>query len=367
MIKTLPLESIHKELGAHFFEFAGWKTPMKYTSSLKETLAVREAAGFFDVSHMARFIIEGRDALAFLNWATTSNLLVEEGRTRYTLTLNYEGGIKDDNVAFLIEPILFIVNAANREKIFNWFNSLVEDRGLNVEVKDVTEETVMIAVQGPLAREKVHEILKTEIKMRKFRVREIEIEGERVLVSRTGYTGEDGYELIFWNVDLAEKFVRRLVKLGIMPCGLVARDILRLEAGLVLYGNDIDEKTNPLEAKLDFAVDMKKEFLGKDALERADIERLRVGLLSEDKKAPRRGNEILNSQGEVVGVVTSGTYSPTVKRGIGMGYVKEEFTDLGTELIVKGVREIRVRVNKMPFYDETKYGWRRASKPRVTS
>ncbi len=332
---------------------------MKYTNSIKEAMAVREDAGFFDVSHMARFVLRGRDALKFLNWATTSNLMVEGGRTRYTLTLNELGGIKDDNVAFLVDPLLFVVNAANREKILNWFGHLLGNSDFEVKVEDVTEETIMVAIQGPRARQKVHQILGFDVKVKKFRVREVEHRGKKVLISRTGYTGEDGYELIFGDVELAEEFVRSLVSQGVRPCGLVARDILRLEAGLVLYGNDINEETNPFEARLDFAVDMSKEFFGKEALINREVEKVRVGLLSEGRSAPRPGNVITNLKGEEVGFITSGNYSPTVRRGIAMGYVIKKYSEEGTELLVKGVKEIKVRVHKMPFYDEDKYGWRR--------
>lgn len=362
----LPLDGLHRELGAKFFEFAGWEMPMKYSNSLKETLAVRNFVGIFDVSHMGRFLIKGDQAIEFLQRATSNNLEIADGRTRYTLTLNEGGGIKDDNVAFKISDklVLFVVNASNREKIWNWFQELLSQWNLRVELSDETFKTVMIAVQGPKARELVHDVLGAEFHIMKFRVAEHVHDGVRFIISRTGYTGEDGYEIVTWNLDWAESLFRRLVKGGALPCGLVARDILRLEAGLVLYGNDIDEDTNPFEAGLDFAVDLDKEFfVGKSSLiniKDADRKRIRVGLLSKTRNSPRRGDGIYKD-GEKVGLVTSGTFSPTLGKGIGMGYVSPNLAKPGEELVVKGVKEIEVIVSKMPFYDETKYGWRRST------
>jgi len=362
----LPLDGLHRELGAKFFEFAGWEMPMKYSNSLKETLAVRNSAGIFDTSHMGRFLLRGPHAVDFLQRATSNNVKISNGRTRYTLTLNPEGGIKDDNVAFKLsdEFILFVVNASNREKILRWFEELVSEWDMNVELSDETFKTVMMAIQGPRARDLVHEVLGKRFDLKKFRVEESVHKGVRFIISRTGYTGEDGYEIVAWDIRWAESLYRELVSKGAVPCGLVARDILRLEAGLVLYGNDIDEGTNPFEAGLDFAVKLDKEsFIGKDALMRIKeegVKRKRVGLLSESRNSPRKGDRILKD-GEEVGVVTSGTFSPTLGRGIGMGYIPPELAKEGEELIVRGLKELRVRVSKMPFYDESKYGWRRSS------
>ncbi|HDI74305.1 MAG TPA: glycine cleavage system aminomethyltransferase GcvT [Candidatus Korarchaeota archaeon] len=365
-MRRLPLDHLHRELGAKFFQFAGWEMPMKYTNSLKEVLAVRNSVGVFDISHMGRFMLQGPDALEFLQRATSNNMRISNGRTRYTLTLNESGGIKDDNVAFKLsdDKILFVVNAANREKIWSWFRELLSRWNLDVRMKDETLKTVMLAVQGPEARELVHKVLGTTFDLRKFRVTEVTHEGRKYVVSTTGYTGEDGYEITIWDIEWAEKILRSLLEEGASLCGLVARDILRLEAGLVLYGNDIDEKTNPLEARLDFAVDLNKEyFVGKESLEKAierGISRLRVGLLSETRNAPRRG-DALYKNGEMVGTVTSGTFSPTVGKGIGMGYISPTLAEVGEELTVRGVKEFKVKVSKMPFYDESKYGWRRVT------
>ncbi|HDM92635.1 MAG TPA: glycine cleavage system aminomethyltransferase GcvT [Candidatus Korarchaeota archaeon] len=358
-----PLVDIHRDYGADFTVFAGWNMPLKFTSALKETLAVRNAAGVFDVSHMGRLSITGKDATRFLNTVTTNQVDVEIGRSRYTLTLNYEGGIKDDDMAFRVgaEEYMVVVNAASREKILAWFEEMAARRQMDVEIKDETFSTAMLAVQGPQARQVVHEILGREIKIKKFRNTLVDVEGSQALVSRTGYTGEDGYEIIFWDVGVAERFLRSLVDKGVAPCGLGARDILRLEAGLPLYGQDMDEETTPVEADLMFAVDLSKDFIGKDAVASRVEEgprEVRVGLKSSSRRAPRHG-DLLLAEGETVGRVTSGTFSPTVGVGVAMGYLKSDLASPGTKLTAKGLGEIPVEVVKMPFYDTTKYGWRR--------
>jgi len=360
----LGLRDLHEELGAKFFEFAGWEMPMRYTSSLEEALSVRKEAGVFDVSHMGRLRITGSEAAKFLQMVTSNNVDVDAGRSRYTLTLNERGGIKDDNVAFRLsrEEYLFVTNASNRMKILDWFGELVDRWSLDVEIKDITFNSYMLAIQGPKAREIFHKIIGNSINIKKFHLTEVSWRGERLIVSRTGYTGEDGYEVILSDRELAAELLTSLVGEGVKPCGLVARDILRLEAGLVLYGNDIDEEINPIEARLEFAVDMKKEnFIGKEALleiMREGAKSVRVGLLSDTRSAPRRGEGVYAGE-EKVGSVTSGTFSPTVERGIGMAYVLKEYAELGRELQVSEERKLKVRVASMPFYDESIYGWRR--------
>ncbi len=359
----LGLRDLHEELGAKFFEFAGWEMPMRYTNSLEEALSVRKNAGVFDVSHMGRLKLEGTEATRFLQMATSNNVDVDVGRSRYTLTLNEGGGIKDDNVAFRLsrDEYLFVVNASNREKIIGWFKELTGKWGLDVRIRDITFDSFMLAIQGPNAREIFNNVTKTSPNIKKFNLTRVIWKGEEIIVSRTGYTGEDGYEVILNERDLAADLLTSLVREGVKPCGLVARDILRLEAGLVLYGNDINEDTSPIEARLEFAVDLGKEyFVGKEAILGAmsKARSVRVGLLSDTRSAPRRGEGVY-AEGERIGSVTSGTFSPTLERGIGMAYVLREYSDLGRELQVGEERKLRVTLSKMPFYDESIYGWRR--------
>lgn len=362
----LALRDVHEELGAKFFEFAGWEMPMRYTNSPEEALSVRNEAGVFDVSHMGRFLIKGSEASEFLQRATSNNVDVDVGRSRYTLTLNEMGGIMDDDMAFRLSTseYIFVTNASNREKIYRWFNKLIDEWNLNSEVEDITFETVMLAIQGPKAREIFHKITDKQLNIKKFQVIKVEWEGEEIIVSRTGYTGEDGYEVILRDRDSAAELLMKLVKAEVRPCGLVARDILRLEAGLVLYDNDISEEVNPIEAGLEFALDLSKEyFIGKESLLKTierGVDRVRVGLVSETRRAPRRGEGVYLGE-EEVGFVTSGTFSPTIERGIGMAYLKRGYAEIGRELHVGVEREIKVKISKMPFYDERIYGWRRST------
>jgi len=344
--------------------FAGWRMPIKYTNSLKETAAVRNSAGVFDVSHMGRLRIRGEDAAGFLNYVTSNQVDVEVGRSRYTLTLNPEGGIKDDDMAFRIGPeeYVLVVNAASREKILSWFESVLEERGFRASVADETFDSAMLAVQGPSARDLVHKVIGTTIKIRKFRNTMLRVHGREALISRTGYTGEDGYEIILWDASVASELLRELVREGASPCGLGARDILRLEAGLPLYGEDMDEGTNPVEADLMFAVNLEKgEFIGKNAVEEAlksGSREKRVGLRSLSRRAPRHGNRLVKD-GEPVGRVTSGVYSPTVGVGVAMGYVRSDLAEPGTRLVAEGAGRMEVQISSMPFYDTSRYGWRR--------
>ncbi len=365
MALRTPLEEVHRDLGARFTEFGGWFMPLRYSSALRETIAVREAVGIFDVSHMGRIVISGGGARSFLNYATSNSIPGRPGRTRYTLFLNNLGGIKDDDIAMVLEDTKYIlvVNAASREKIISWIDEVRESwGGSELSVEDETEETAMVAVQGPKAVQTVREILGENLPGRKFRVAHLEDRG--LVVSRTGYTGEDGYEIIFFDQDEGATFFREAVAMGAQPCGLEARDILRLEAGLPLYGEDMNEETDPFEADLEFAVDMEKEdFIGKEALEKKrdrGREKKRVGLRATGRRAPRPGDRLLTGDGEEVGIVTSGAFSPTIGLGIGMGYVQIESSRPGTRLSSLGPRgKISVEVVETPFYDQDRYGWKR--------
>jgi len=360
-----PLRQVQAKIGAKFVEFAGWYLPVFYLSPLKETLAVRNNCGVFDVSHMGRFWIEGKDAVRLLQMATTNNMDVNPGRARYTLFLNENGGIKDDEVILRLGDYVYleVTNAATRKKIFEWLHYLVDKWGLEVKIKDITFETAMLAIQGPRTREIIEPYVEGGLDLRRYRGREMVAFNSKVSISRTGYTGEDGYEIIFWDIDKAKKAFETLVfKEGVQPCGLGARNILRLEAGMCLYGNDIDENITPVEARLDFAVALEKEdFIGKEIVisqKEQGTEIIRVGLLSSSRRAPRRGDEIFWKD-EVVGHITSGTFSPIVERGIAMAYIPTELSEPGTQLLVKNKGEIKVEIVDMPFYDTSKYGIRR--------
>ncbi len=365
-LKT-PLKEIQLKMGAKFFEFFGWELPLYYVSPSKETMSVRNSCGVFDVSHMGRFLIKGRDAVRLLQRATTNNMNVRPGRARYTLFLNEKGGIKDDEVILRLEEEVFleVTNAACREKILAWLHHLASKWNLEVSIEDVTFKTVMLAVQGPESRRVIEPYVEGQLDFKRYRGRQTMAFGSNVSISRTGYTGEDGFEIVFWDVDRAKKAFETLVhQEKVQPCGLAARDILRLEAGMCLYGNDINENITPLEARLDFAVAMDKgDFIGKEVLisqRERGIKKIRVGLLSPSRRAPRKGDVVLH-EGKVVGNVTSGTFSPTVGRGIAMAYVPPDLSGPGTKLITKNKGEIEVQVVNMPFFDTERYGFRRKS------
>ena len=376
-LKRTQLYEYHREHG-RLIEFAGFEMPVWYEGIIPEHNAVRNAVGIFDTSHMGRMRAEGPDAERFLNYVVTNDVsTLEPGRGLYTVMCNERGGIVDDLIIYKLAPSRFFVvyNASNREKDFKWF--LRHSEGFDVELKDVSDEIAMIAVQGPKALRTLEKISSRPLSdVERFQIVELELSGVEAMAARTGYTGEDGFEVFIFDAtpDRPEKALKVWDSLleageefGIKPCGLGARDSLRLEAGLCLYGNDIDESINPLEARLRWVVKFKKpsDFIGREALLRIreeGVKRFRVGIKMEERGIPRKGYEIWDGEGrQKIGVVTSGGYSPTLNVGIAMGYVPREYRKLGTPVKI----DIRGRlaggkiVKFHPFYDETKYGWRR--------
>ncbi len=355
-------------------EFAGWHMPVWFESIIKEHLAVRNRVGIFDVTHMGRFIISGVDSTHLLQYITVNNVeKLKVGRLHYSLICNEEGGIKDDIMLLRLEEerFLLICNASNREKIENWLISKSKD--YKVSIENVSDEVPMFAIQGPLAEETLQKIVDVNLrKLKHWRLVKTKILDVEVLISRSGYTGEDGFEITLWKIPLKEaekavKIWKEILKagseFGIAECGLGARDTLRLEAGLVLYGNDIDEETTPLEARLEWVVKFNKgEFIGKDALLKQlneGVKRLRVGLKMIDRGIPRPHYDIYVDE-EKIGYITSGTFSPLLKIGIGMGYVKANYAEEGREVKVdiRG-RKAKAQIVNWPFYDTAVYGRRR--------
>ncbi len=355
-------------------EFAGWHMPLWFDSIIKEHLAVRNNVGIFDVTHMGRMLITGKDAQSFLQYITVNNVeKLKVRRLHYSLICNSNGGIKDDIMLLRIEEekYLLICNAANREKIYNW---LIENsKKFNVNIENVSDEVPMFALQGPLAEKTLQKIVDVNLsKLKHWRITETKISDLNVLISRSGYTGEDGFEITLWKVPLKEsekaiEIYKMILEAGsefnIAECGLGARDTLRLEAGLVLYGNDIDEETTPLEAKLDWVVKFEKgDFIGKEALMKQveeGIKRIRIGLKMIDKGIPRPHYELYIGE-EKIGYITSGTYSPILKIGIAMGYVKTEYAEENREIevVIRG-RRAKAKMVSWPFYDTKVYGRRR--------
>ena len=360
---------------AKLVEFAGFDMPLWYEGIIPEHMAVREAVGLFDVSHMGRVLVEGPGAEAFLNYVLTSDISgLSVGRSRYSLMCNERGGIVDDVVVLRTakDAFLLVVNAANRAKDLAWLRQHGAPYG--VRIIDLSEQVAMMALQGPRAEAALAELTDADLRgLRWHSFTDAQVAGVRALVARMGYTGEDGFELYVWGatpekpekaLSVWEVLLEAGSAFGIKPCGLGARDTLRLEAGYRLYGQDMDEQTTPYEAGLEFAVDLAKEdFLGKAALaeqvERGPGRKLACLKLLE-RGVPRAGFPVLDAGGREVGHITSGTFSPLLKCGIAMAYLPPELAEPGAEVLV-AIRKRRARalVVEPPFYDPEKYGRKR--------
>ncbi len=349
-------------------DFAGWSMPVQYTSIVEEHKATREAVGLFDISHMGRILFDGPDVAPFLDRLMTRSVAdMKPQQIRYSLMCNEAGGVLDDILVY--RPVLreeqhagfgLVVNASNREKILAWLQAHVDD--YDVEINDKTHEYSMIAVQGPKAIEVVDPFTDEELtSMRYYTGRLIELAGVECFVSRTGYTGEDGVELVCDGdkiLGIWEQLVAAADRVDGRPVGLAARDTLRLEAGMPLYGHELLESINPVEAQLDFAVNLRdREFVGKAAIEefhRDSHQRVRVGLQLDGRRVPREDCKLLRGD-EEVGVVTSGTFSPSFNHPIAMGYVKPTVAAVGTTLDVdiRG-QQHPATIVPLPFYQRGK-------------
>ncbi len=355
------LHANHTDLNAKMTDFAGWDMPLSYSGALDEYQAVRGTVGLFDVSHMGRFVVEG-DGVALLQRVTTNNVeALTPGQAHYSMVCNHEGGILDDIFVYRLanDRFLVCVNASNREKIWAWFQRH-DDAGLITKgsIQDKTTTMGQIAIQGPKSKDVLQACTANSFPSLSPReCIEAEFLGSRGVIARTGYTGEHGYELYFPADDLPQIWTT-LLKLGapsgIKPCGLSARDLLRLEAGFLLYGNDISENTTPLEAGVEWVVGYSKpDFIGKDAIlkQRATgIDRRLIAFEMLQKAVPRHDYLITSSEQDI-GIVTSGNFFPHKQQGVGMGYVKTPFSALGTEIIVAiHCRPVPAVVAKPPFH-----------------
>jgi aminomethyltransferase len=342
-LRRTPLYERHRALNARMVPFAGWEMPVQYEGVIPEHRAVRADCGVFDVSHMGELEVEGPRAHAFLQSVLSNDLeKVQPGGAQYTLLTNERGGIIDDLIAYRLEPgrYLLIVNASNRERAFEW---LKEHEIPGSDVRDVSDEFALLAVQGPRSIERLG-----LPDAPAFTFAEQELAGIEVMVNRTGYTGERGVELLVSSEDAAPVWDWVLDR-GAVPCGLGARDTLRLEVCYPLHGNDIGPDTDPVSAGLGWACAVDKDFTGAEALRRIKAEgpeRKLVPFVMEDPGIPRQGMPIAGG-----GEVTSGSHSPMLERGIGMGYVPTEQASPGTELAIdiRG-RERRARVVTKPIY-----------------
>ncbi|GEM_PF-176489 len=368
MAKVVPLHDAHKELGASFGEFAGWRAPIDYGSVLEEHLAVRTSVGFFDLSHMGRLLVRGSDASSLLDYLVPRSISSEPGwMIGPTAFLNEDAGFKDDVMLYKFSDNEWMVvpNAINIEKDYNWISSNASSKRLSVNVEDKTLEWVLFAVQGP----KAIEFMKLlgvpgsvlELKLLQFH-RDVKLENVNttaILISRSGWTGEDGFEIIA-SVSDGEKILRKaselIEKVGGKLCGLAARDSLRMEVGFVLYGHEINESINPVEARYWWVYQPgpKSECVGcralRDAIRRG-ASKVRVGLRlgRKDRIVPRQGDEVY-VEDVYVGYVTSGAYSPVLKRSIAQAYLKSNYALMGfTVWIVRRGKRYKAKVVDFPL------------------
>lgn len=361
-----PLHGWHASHGGRLVDFAGWSMPVQYSSIVAEHNATRTAAGLFDVSHMGRIRFEGPAAESFLERIVTRRVAgMPAGQIRYALVTNEAGGVLDDVLVYHLTHsrganyYQLVVNASNREKIVRWLHDHRD--GAEVEIHDATLETAMIAVQGPRALEIVRPLVSLDPEtLGYYHGAECELVGTSGLISRTGYTGEDGCELIVpaeAALTLWEALDEAAQAIGGGAVGLGARDTLRLEAGMPLYGHELDEQTDPFQAGLGFAVNLKdRRFPGSEALAQRKSDPnapVRIGLELGGKRVPREGYPVFSGD-QQVGRVTSGTFSPTLNRPLAMAYVDRQHSAIGGELTVdiRGSRE-PARIVELPFYKRT--------------
>jgi aminomethyltransferase len=356
MIKKTPLNEVHKSLGARMVEYAGWEMPVQYAGPIPEHMAVRERAGLFDVSHMGEVEVRGPDALEVVDRIVASDpRTLVDNQAQYSVMLNESAGIVDDLLIYRMssEEYFLVVNAGTTDKDFAWISS--HAKNADCEVINHSPAYAQIAIQGPSAEAILQNVVKASLdRIPSFWFQRTKLDGRTVIVSRTGYTGEDGFEIYTYADDAVFVWNRLMVEgadVGIQPCGLAARNTLRLEAKLALYGNDIDDSTTPYEAGLKWVVKADKgDFVGRDALLAAPVERKLVGFEVKDR-APARDDYPVVKDGREVGVVTSGSPAPYLKKNIGLAYVPNELAAVGTELgILVRNREVPAEVVKTPFY-----------------
>jgi aminomethyltransferase len=358
-LKKTPLNAFHRELGGKMVDFGGWDLPVQYTGILEEHEAVRNDVGLFDVSHMGEVTVKGPQALELLQKTTCNDVSkLDTGRIHYNGLLYPNGGFVDDILIYQNTPTDFfvVVNASNTDKDYEWL--LEAAKGMDVEVKNVSADYAQLALQGPNAERTLQPLTDVDLSSIKYyRFAHGSVDGAPAIVSRTGYTGEDGFE-VYVAPEHGPRIAKKFIDAGAKPCGLGARDTLRLEAKMALYGNDIDDTTTPVQADLGWIVKTEKgAFTGSDVISREKTEgpkRKLVGFEMVDRGIARHGYPVVEG-GQEIGVVTSGTHSPTLKKAIGLAYLPLDKSAPGTEfqVLIRG-KETRARVIPTPFYKRTK-------------
>lgn len=358
-MKNTALSAVHEALGAKMVPFAGYNMPVQYEGVNAEHKTVREAVGVFDVSHMGEFLIEGPHALGLIQKVCSNDASkLTLGKAQYSCIPNDTGGIVDDLIIYRVkdETYLLVVNASNIDKDWNW---IVSKNDVGAVMRNISEDYSLLAIQGPKAIEAMQSLSShdlSEIKFYNFVVGDF-AGIEHVIISATGYTGSGGFEIYCKNSEVKQVWQKVLEAgsgYGIKPIGLAARDTLRLEMGYCLYGNDIDETTSPLEAGLGWITKFTKDFTNSEALQKQKeqgVERKLVAFELDDRGIPRQGYDIVNSDGNVIGVVTSGTMSPSLGKGIGLGYVPVDSAGIDTKIDIQiRKKAVPATIVKLPFY-----------------
>lgn len=359
-MKNTPLTHLHKLTGARMVEYAGYNMPLEYSGILDEHTAVRFAAGLFDVSHMGEFWVKGKGALDLLQKVTTNDVAVlKPGQSQYSCFPNGKGGIVDDLIVYYYEPdkYMLIVNASNIQKDWNWINS---HNSFGAELENASDKTSILALQGPNSEKILQQLTDSDLsQLKSFSFTVGTVAGEKnVIISATGYTGAGGYELSCYN-NSAENIWKSLMEkgasYGLKPAGLAVRDLLRLEMGYSLYGNDLNDTTSPIEANLGWIVKFveSKNFIDRPLLEKQKKEGVQRKLIAFeliDKGIPRHDYRLLNNTGADIGFVTSGTISPILQKGIGMGYISTSESHIGNEILVQiRNKSLKAKVVRLPF------------------
>lgn len=357
-LKQVALAQTHQDLGARMVPFAGYEMPLRYTSVVEEHLAVREKVGIFDVSHMGEFLINGPNALALIQKITSNDASkLTVGQAQYSCLPNESGGIVDDLLIYRIAEnrYLAVVNASNIEKDWSWLN---QHNTMGATLKNISDDTCLFAVQGPSAVEALQELTSVDlgaIKYYRFVIGNF-AGVEEVIISATGYTGSGGFELYIpakHAIKVWSEIMKTGEAYGIQPIGLGARDTLRLEKGYCLYGNDIDDNTTPLEAGLGWVTKFSKDFIGSDLLQaqkEKGVTRKLVGFVMIERGIPRKDYSILDANGTAIGSVTSGSQSPCLEKGIGLGYVPIESAAADNEIFIEiRNKPIKAIIKKLPL------------------
>ncbi|WZL89479.1 glycine cleavage system aminomethyltransferase GcvT [Salinimicrobium sp. 3283s] len=358
-MKNTALTSTHIDLGAKMVPFAGYNMPVSYEGVNIEHETVRKAVGVFDVSHMGEFLITGEHALALIQKIGSNDAAkLTDGKAQYSCMPNADGGIVDDLIIYRFneEKYLLVVNASNIEKDWNWIS---QHNTMDATMRDLSDEYSLLAIQGPKAAEAMQSLTDVDLSAIKFYTFQVApfAGAENVIISATGYTGSGGFEIYVKNDDAQRVWDRVFAAgadYGIKPIGLAARDTLRLEMGFCLYGNDIDDTTSPIEAGLGWITKFTKDFVNSEALKEQKEngpKRKLVGFEIDERGIPRQGYEIVDDSGKVIGNVTSGTMSPSLEKGIGMGYVPTEYATPGSKINIQiRKKALPATVVKMPFY-----------------